>query len=77
MQHVEQNVSAIEGFAYGVIGADIHVFANGTPLYLLEEFRPATPVDIDGLRRIPSRMLDARSALVPFTGRSEELADLT
>jgi hypothetical protein len=30
-----QIVTAVNGFAYGVIGADIHVFDNGLPLYLL------------------------------------------
>ena len=29
-----QNVTAVNGFAYGVIGADIHVFDNGLPLCL-------------------------------------------
>jgi hypothetical protein len=32
---VTQRVRAVNGFAYGVIGADIHVFDNERPVYLL------------------------------------------
>jgi tetratricopeptide (TPR) repeat protein len=71
-----QNVTAVSGFAYGVIGADIHVFDNGLPLYLLAERRPEADADAEWLRELPSRMLNARRAVVPFTGRAAELADL-
>ncbi|MEU8233420.1 tetratricopeptide repeat protein [Actinoplanes sp. NPDC048967] len=72
----EQTVVASAGFAYGVVGADLHVFGDGSPLYLLEEFRPTPPPDPGWLRELPSRMLDARSGLVPFTGREAERAGL-
>ncbi|UBU18088.1 tetratricopeptide repeat protein [Nonomuraea gerenzanensis] len=75
-QPIVQNVSAVDGFAYGVIGADIHVFGNGMPLYLLERWRSAPEVDPQWLRELPSRMLNARFAVVDFTGRADELADL-
>lgn len=32
MPQVTQNVTTVNGFAYGVIGADVHVFDNGLPL---------------------------------------------
>ena len=50
-----QNVTAVNGFAFGVIGADIHVFASGLPLYLLANRRPAT----GGRRRCPARPAQA------------------
>ncbi len=72
-----QTVVAVNGFAYGVIGADLHVFqGSGVPLYLLAQWRPRAPADGRWLRRLPSRMLDARAAIVSFTGRGDELAEL-
>jgi hypothetical protein len=71
-----QNVTAVSGFAYGVVGADIHVFDSGLPLYLLADWRPEPVADPGWLRELPSRMLSARRAVVPFTGRDAELADL-
>ncbi|TQM78203.1 tetratricopeptide repeat protein [Saccharothrix saharensis] len=69
-------VRAEGGFAYGVIGADIHVFGDGTPLYLLELWRvPRTP-EPDWLLESPSRMLNARYEVADFTGREEDLAEL-
>ncbi|RPK56049.1 Tetratricopeptide repeat protein [Streptomyces sp. ADI95-17] len=58
------------------MGADIHVFADGNPLYVLESWRPPPPTDQRWLREMPSRMLNARFAVVDFTGRQQELADL-
>lgn len=75
-QPITQNVTAIDGFAYGVIGADIHVFGDGLPLYLLERWRPPPEADPDWLRELPSRMLNARFAVVEFTGRADELENL-
>jgi Tetratricopeptide repeat len=71
-----QKVTAVSGFAYGVIGADIHVFDSGIPLYLLANWQPEPVADAGWLRELPSRMLNARRAVVPFTGRDTELADL-
>ncbi|GAB4051434.1 tetratricopeptide repeat protein [Catellatospora paridis] len=73
---VSQVVTATAGFAYGVIGADLHVFGDGSPVYVLENWRPAPPVDSEVLRELPSRMLNARNAVVEFTGRDDELASL-
>jgi tetratricopeptide (TPR) repeat protein len=73
---VEQAVTATAGFAYGVIGASVHVFGTGVPLYVLENWRPPPSTDPAFLRELPSRMLNARFAVVEFTGRERELAGL-
>lgn len=73
---VEQNVTATAGFAYGVIGADLHVLGDGTPVYVLENYLRPGFVDPHWLRELPSRMLSARSAVVGFTGRESERDDL-
>jgi tetratricopeptide (TPR) repeat protein len=71
-----QSVNAGEGFAYGAIGADIHVFGHGSPLYVLANWQPEPEADREWLREQPSRMLDARYAVVEFTGRDHDLAEL-
>ncbi|WP_405801308.1 tetratricopeptide repeat protein [Streptomyces sp. NBC_01506] len=71
-----RTVRAQSGFAYGVRGADIHVFGDGVPLYVLQNRRPPPRSDAQWLRELPSRMLNARHAVVDFTGRESELADL-
>jgi tetratricopeptide (TPR) repeat protein len=71
-----QAVDAVAGFGYGVIGADVHVFADGVPLYVLRNRDAAPRPDSAWLREMPSRMLNARFAVVGFTGRSDDVADL-
>ncbi|MFE3554846.1 hypothetical protein ACFXKW_08255 [Streptomyces sp. NPDC059193] len=72
-----QNVVAVNGFAYGAMGADIHVHSgSGLPLYLLANWQDGPDTDPRWLRELPSRMLNARRAVVPFTGRQDELEDL-
>ena len=73
-----QLVQAVAGFAYGAVGADIHVFGDGTPVYLLyaREAGARAGPESEWLRAQPSRMLDARRAVVEFTGRSAAVADL-
>ncbi|WP_442809645.1 lipid II flippase MurJ, partial [Streptomyces sp. SR27] len=73
---VEQHVTAHSGYAYGVIGADIHVYGDGSPIYLLQNWRRAPATDPEWLRELPSRMLNSRFEVVPFTGRDAELAGL-
>ena len=73
---VAQKVNAVAGFAYGVIGADIHVFGDGVPVYVLENWRGVPQADPAWLRQMPSRMLNARFALVEFTGRAGDLTKL-
>ncbi|MFI0975988.1 tetratricopeptide repeat protein [Streptomyces sp. NPDC021093] len=74
--HFQRHIHVANGFAYGVIGADIHVFGDGVPLYLLTNWRGATPADPAWLRELPSRMLNSRHAVVDFTGRTAELDQL-
>ncbi|MGK5497807.1 tetratricopeptide repeat protein [Streptomyces sp. URMC 125] len=74
--HVEQRVTATAGFAYGTIGADIHVFGDETPVYLPAKWRPPPETDAKWLSELPSRMLNARFSVVPFTGRESELTAL-
>ncbi|MEU0116984.1 tetratricopeptide repeat protein [Streptomyces bobili] len=64
------------GFGYGVIGADLHVFGDGLPLYVLENWRVPPAADPAWLWELPSRMLNAKHAVVHFTGRANELAEL-
>ncbi|WP_157744912.1 tetratricopeptide repeat protein [Micromonospora coxensis] len=73
---VVQHVTATAGFAYGAVGADVHVHGDGTPLYLLHEEQPRPRGRDADLRQLPSRMLDAQAQVVPFTGRARELAAL-
>jgi tetratricopeptide (TPR) repeat protein len=69
----QQNVTAVAGAAYGVIGADLHIFGDGTPVYLLQRWPSETAAaDPAWLRQSPSRMLNARHEVVPFTGRAAE-----
>lgn len=72
----QQTVHAVSGFAYGCIGADIHVFGDGVPLYVLQQWRPEGRPDPSWLLDLPSRMLNSRFAVVDFSGRDKELADL-
>ncbi|GHC77761.1 tetratricopeptide repeat protein [Streptomyces violaceochromogenes] len=71
-----QIVTVENGVGYGVIGADIHVFSSGVPVYLLENRKPPPVSDSTFLRELPSRMLNARFQVVGFTGRHEELNQL-
>ncbi|MEU4064155.1 hypothetical protein AB0F25_17310 [Streptomyces wedmorensis] len=71
-----RHISAEGGFAYAVVDGDIHVYVDGLPVYVLENWRPTPEADPEWLRELPSRMLSARHEIVPFTGRDEELADL-
>lgn len=71
-----QTVTAVGGFAYGVIGADIHVMGDGSPLYILENWHNVDTPDSAWLREMPSRMLNAQFHLTEFVGRFNELAEL-
>ncbi|MBD0741396.1 tetratricopeptide repeat protein [Streptomyces sp. CBMA152] len=71
-----QQVRTEGGFAYGAVGADIHVFGDGTPVYLLLRHHRRAGLDPAWLRSQPSRMLDARAEVVDFTGRDAELGEL-
>ncbi|MER6630139.1 tetratricopeptide repeat protein [Streptomyces sp. NPDC000987] len=63
------------GFANS--GVFIGDFVSGAaPAYRLERFSLAPVVDAGQFPDQPSRLLDARSQIVPFSGREEELAAL-
>jgi tetratricopeptide (TPR) repeat protein len=78
-----QEIYVESGFAAVAIGADLHVFGDNLPVYVLEPWpavsappalsppsapaRPSLP---------PSRLLDARLAVVPFTGREDQFREL-
>lgn len=69
-------VRASQGFALGVVGGDVHRFADGVPVYVLRSWEPRPTPPAEWLRDPPSRMLDARWAVCPFVGRVAERADL-
>ncbi|AZS75581.1 hypothetical protein DDE74_36005 [Streptomyces lydicus] len=74
---VHQTIRVESGFGYGVMGADLHVFPDRGPVYLLGEHQSAAPAPDDTwLLHQPSRMLNARYRLVDFTGRERERAEL-
>lgn len=73
---VHQEVRAESGHAYGVIGGDLHVVA-GRPVYLLRNYVLARPAMVGSRPPAqPSYLLNARSAVVGFTGRQAEVRDL-
>lgn len=81
-ESVRQVVLAEAGYAYGVIGADLHVVPGRGPAYLLTNYAPPQPdrtpvLDGGGLPARPSYLLNARSAVVEFVGRRGEVRDLT
>jgi hypothetical protein len=57
---VTQVVKVESGFAYGVIGADLHVFEDRGPVYVLTCHQPAAPPDPAWLPERHSQLLDAR-----------------
>ncbi|MFI6928437.1 hypothetical protein ACIBIZ_51535 [Nonomuraea spiralis] len=79
--NAHQEVRVEAGFGYGVMGADLHVFGDGRPVYLLREAggrtAPVVARDRHGLPAQPSHLLNARHAIVDFTGRDDEVGELT
>lgn len=72
----EQRIRVENGVAYGVIGANLHVWGDGVLLYLLENWHDAAGADPDWLRELPGRLLNARHEVAGFTGRAAELSQL-
>ncbi|MDX3714999.1 hypothetical protein PV733_39975 [Streptomyces europaeiscabiei] len=77
-----QEVRVENGYGYGVIGADLHVYPDRGPVYLLTGHRgPCKPtLDTEEDTRFPaqpSRVLNARYAMVDFTGRKHDLERLS
>ncbi|MFC4532696.1 tetratricopeptide repeat protein [Sphaerisporangium dianthi] len=75
-EDVQQHVHAVAGNAYGAIGADIHIFGNGTPVYLLFRYSPSRGYEPGAPAAQPSRLLDARAEVVTFSGRQDDVAAL-
>ena len=76
IDHAVQRISVESGYGYGVVGADLHILGDGRPLYVLTNYASPKMPDRSWLRQLPSRMLNAQHAVVPFTGREIELASL-
>jgi tetratricopeptide (TPR) repeat protein len=65
------------GFGYGAIEADVHVFQDRGPVYLLGEHRSQRrEADTEWLLEQPSRLLTAGYQVVDFTGRDQDRAAL-
>jgi tetratricopeptide (TPR) repeat protein len=75
-QDVTQRITVESGYGYGVVGADLHVFGDGVPVYLLQRWTGPEPAGERWLSELPSRMLDPRYAVVPFTGQETAVDDL-
>ncbi|MGN9775919.1 tetratricopeptide repeat protein [Micromonospora sp. H33] len=75
---IDQHVAA-GGAGYANTGVHIGdvTFTTAAPVYRLERFSFAPVLDADRFADQPSRLLDARSQIVPFSGREDELAALT
>ncbi len=68
-----QLIQVESGYGYGVIGADLHVFPDRGPLYLLTGHDRADRAErVEQQRLMPSRLLNGRYRVVPFTGRQRE-----
>jgi hypothetical protein len=72
----EQRIRIESGVAYGVLGADLHVWGQGVLLYLLENWRNTPSADPEWLRMLPGRLLNARDGVAGFTGSAAELNKL-
>ena len=71
-----QNVSAEGGFAYGVVGGDMHVHQDRGPVYFLDAVPAAEQVPDEDLVAQPSQFLLARRRTVEFVGRKAEMETL-
>jgi hypothetical protein len=72
----EQRIRVENGAAYGVIGANLHVWGDDVLLYVLENWHDASDADPGWLRELPGRLLNARHEVAGFTGRAAELSRL-
>ncbi|MFD7284005.1 tetratricopeptide repeat protein [Streptomyces sp. NPDC059862] len=73
LQRIEASGAAM---AYAVTNGDMHLWPDRGPVFLLQEHRCDPMPDTAWLLGQPSRMLNARHALVDFTGRDSERAAL-
>jgi len=68
----EQRIRVEDAVAYGVIGANFHVWDNGA----LENWHDASSAGPGRLRELPGRLLNARQDVAGFTGRAAKLSRL-
>lgn len=73
---VRQIVRVESGYAYGVVGADLHVWPDQGPVYVLLEHGPQAEAASEGRLEQPSHLLDTRYRVVDFTGRQTERDEL-
>ncbi|WP_051450307.1 tetratricopeptide repeat protein [Actinospica robiniae] len=73
---VTQHVYSTGGHSLQVGVGNIHVFSDLVPVYWLEGWRRPRDPGTTFFRAVASRMLNARYAVVGFTGRSSELQQL-
>jgi hypothetical protein len=65
-------IGGVEGDV--VLGGTLHKhYHYGTRGYVIEKFPTRSPLDVEWLMAQPSRLLDARSQVVDFVGRQQEL----
>ena len=69
----EQRIRVESGVAYGVLGADLHVWGQGVLLYLLETWRNTPSTDPESLRRLPGRLLNARAGVIGSAAELDQL----
>ena len=74
----QQVVIATGGFAYGVMGADLHVIQGDGPVYVLTEHHAdALPQDVGGIPAQPGQLLAAQRRVVGFSDRDREWETLS
>lgn len=74
--HVSQTVYNNGGYSATVGVGNIYQFGDRVRLFRFENWRPAPEPDAAFLRAVASRLLNARYAVVAFTGRARELEQL-
>jgi hypothetical protein len=72
----DQRIRVESGVAYGVLGANLHVWGRGVLMYLLETWPDTPGADPEWLRALPGRLLNARDGVAGFTKGAAELNQL-
>jgi hypothetical protein len=73
---ISQSVEVTGGYSATVAVGNIVIFGDRVPVFRLEDWRPPAEPETSFLRAVASRMLNARYAVVDFTGRSQDLSQL-
>ncbi|MGW7465390.1 tetratricopeptide repeat protein [Streptomyces xantholiticus] len=76
-RYLQNNTVHPGGSLYAVLHGDMHI-RNGCPVYRVEPFPlQSTPPGVNEASVRPSRLLAAENRIVEFTGRRDELAELS